>query len=139
MAGKFGTLATVVAAATAAVAFAGGPASAADTAYNTRSVYLNGVPKWSDADACVTKNISLTSGTYTWTQIFGSSRTPTREIYLASGSYSWTDCIRAFDGHYKQNSTLSRSGSASAVLNDDTQYHWIAGTYTFGSLLDPHF
>jgi len=139
MKAELGKLATVAAAATAAVALAGAPASAADTAYNTRSVFLDGVPLESDADACVSRTLALASGTYTWTQIFQSSRTPTRDIFLAAGTYTWTDCIRPHNGYYQQTSTLDKAGTAPASLNDATQYHWASGTYTFGSLLDPHF
>ncbi|WP_329114053.1 hypothetical protein [Streptomyces sp. NBC_01353] len=135
---KFGKLAAVAATATALVAIAGSPASAADTAYNTRNVYLDGAPVWSDPDACVSRSMTVASGWYTWTQIFEGTRNPSRDLYLAAGTYTWTDCIRAWDGYYEQKSSLSKPGSATAVLND-TNLHFSAGTYHFGSLLDPHF
>ncbi|WP_327280705.1 MULTISPECIES: hypothetical protein [unclassified Streptomyces] len=139
MSGMFGKVAAVAAVATAVVTLAGAPASAADTAYNTRSVWLDGIPRASDADACTTRSMTLASGNYTWTQIFGGSRTPSRDLYLAAGTYTWTDCIRPWNGYYQQTSSLSKPGLETAYLNDQTQYHWSAGTYTFGSLLDPHF
>ncbi|MFE3582238.1 hypothetical protein [Streptomyces vinaceus] len=116
MSGMFGKVAAVAAVATAAVALAGAPASAADTAYNTRSVWLDGVPRWSDADACTTRSMTL-----------------------AGGNYTWTDCIRPQDGYYLQTSSLSKPGLDTAYLNDPVQHHFSQGTYTFGSLLDPHF
>ncbi|WP_418960537.1 hypothetical protein [Streptomyces tritici] len=137
--GKLGKLAAVAAATTAVVTLAGSPASAASAAYNTRSVWLDGIPRASDADACVTRTIALASGTYTWTQIFGTSRTPTRTIYLAADTYTWRDCIRAYDGYYKQTSTLLKPGEGAAYLNDPNPLHLSAGTYNFGSMLDPHF
>ncbi|MFF4847550.1 hypothetical protein [Streptomyces sp. NPDC001194] len=139
MSGMFGKVAAVAAVATAAVALAGAPASAADTAYNTRSVWLDGVPRWSDADACTTRSMTLASGNYTWTQIWEGSRTPSRDLYLAAGTYTWTDCIRPQDGYYLQTSSLSKPGLDTAYLNDPVQHHFSQGTYTFGSLLDPHF
>ncbi|GAA2229994.1 hypothetical protein GCM10010104_23880 [Streptomyces indiaensis] len=51
MAGTIGKLATFAAAATAVVTFAESPAIAADTAYNARTVWLDGTPKATDADA----------------------------------------------------------------------------------------
>ncbi|MER7983826.1 hypothetical protein [Streptomyces sp. NPDC095817] len=129
----------LVALATAALALAASPASAAATAYNTRSVFLDGNPMLSDPDACTSRSISLTAGTYTWSQVIGSVHDPSRDIYLAAGTYTWTDCMRAWDGYYEQKSSLSKPGSAAAVLNDPRELHFTPGTRTFGSLLDPHF
>ncbi|MCX5612666.1 hypothetical protein OHB39_34715 [Streptomyces sp. NBC_00047] len=138
MSGMFGKVAAVAAAATAVVAMAGVPASAADTAYNTRSVWLDGQPSGANASACTTRSMYLASGTYTWTQIFGGSRTPTRDIYLATGTYTWRDCVVPHNGYYEQTSSLSKPGSETAYLIDPS-FGQLAGTYTFGSLLDPHF
>ncbi|MFD9035230.1 hypothetical protein ACFVZW_29445 [Streptomyces sp. NPDC059567] len=135
---KFGKLAAVAATATALVAIAGSPATAADTAYNTRNVYLDGIPLPSDDQACVSRSMTLASGWYTWTQIYDAARNPSRDLYLASGTYTWTDCIVAGNGDYDQTSSLSKPGSATAVLND-TNLPFTRGTHTFGSLLDPHF
>lgn len=139
MSGMFGKAAAVAAVATAVVALAGAPASAADTAYNTRSVWLDGNPTAGNENACTTRSLYLASGTYTWTQIFQGNRVPSRDIYLAAGTYTWKDCIVPYYRYYKQTSSLSKSGSATAYLNDPVEYHWPADTYTFGSLLDPHF
>ncbi|HEY9367192.1 hypothetical protein [Streptomyces sp.] len=139
MSGMFSKLAATAAAATAVVTLTGTPASAADTAYNTRSVWLDGEPSGANYSACTTRSMYLASGTYTWTQIFNGSRTPTRDIYLAAGTYTWKDCIVPYNGHYKQTSSLNQPGLQTAYLNDPTEYHWSADTYTFGSLLDPHF
>ncbi|MFF4104137.1 hypothetical protein [Streptomyces sp. NPDC001903] len=146
MSGTFGKVAAAAAVATAVVALAGAPASAADTAYNMRSVWLDGVPRWTDADACTTRSMTLASGNYTWTQIFGNIYTPSRDLYLAAGTYTWTDCIRPQDGdrpgeagYYLQTSSLSKPGLDTAYLNDPVKHRWSAGTYTFGSQLVPHF
>ncbi|MFG2821479.1 hypothetical protein ACGFX4_18870 [Kitasatospora sp. NPDC048365] len=138
MAGKISKLAAAAAAATALVTLAGSPASAADTAHNTRSVFLDGEPSGANVSACTTRSMYLASGTYTWTQIFGGTRTPTRDLYLATGTYTWRDCIVPHNGHYEQTSSLSKPGSETAYLIDPS-FLQPAGTYTFGSLLDPHF
>ena len=138
MAGKISKFAAAAAAATALVTLAGSPASAADTAYNTRSVWLNGEPEEGQEQACTTRSMYLASGTYTWTQIFGSVRTPTRDIYLAAGTYTWKDCIVPHNDSYEQTSSLSKPGSETAYLIDPN-FLQPAGTVTFGSLLDPHF
>ncbi|GHF52879.1 hypothetical protein [Streptomyces griseosporeus] len=135
---KFGKLAAVAAVATAAVSLASAPASAASTAYNTRTVWVDGIPRETDADACTTRTLYLSSGTYTWTQILNNSRYPSRDIYLAAGTYTWTDCIRPHDYSYQQTSTLDKAGSSPATLNDPS-FQLDAGDVTFGSLLDPHF
>ncbi|GAA0291153.1 hypothetical protein GCM10010302_32140 [Streptomyces polychromogenes] len=139
MAGKFGKIAAVAAAATAVMTLAGTPASAADTAYNTRSVWVDGRPTWDQDPACTTRSIYLASGTYTWTQILDQYRYPTRDLYLAAGTYTWTDCLSPRGGYYKQTSSLSKPGSATAYLNDPAELGLTQGTYTFGSLLTPHF
>ncbi|MEU6480318.1 hypothetical protein ABZ858_26225 [Streptomyces sp. NPDC047017] len=139
MIGSFGKAAAVAAAAAAVVTLAGGSAGAASTAYNTRTVHLDGIPVESDADACTTKTISLAAGTYTWTQILDNSRLPSRDITLAAGTYTWTDCLRPHNGYYQQTSSLAKPGSAPAALNDPNQLTFSANDYTFGSLLDPHF
>ncbi|MGC0332165.1 hypothetical protein RKD23_005155 [Streptomyces sp. SAI-170] len=139
MAGTFGKVAAAAAAAAAVVTLAGGQASAADAAYNTRSVYLDGAPVPSDPPACVSRSIYLAAGNYTWTQILNSSRTPSRDIYLAAGTYTWKDCISAGTGYYLQNSSLTKSGGGTAWLSDPNHLDLSAGTYTMGSLLDPHF
>ncbi|WP_367325712.1 hypothetical protein [Streptomyces sp. HUAS ZL42] len=138
MAGRIGKFATVAVMATAAVTLAGSPASAADTAYNTRSLYLTGSPSPSNADACTSKSIYLGTGDYTWTQIFDTIRTPTRDIYLTAGTYTWEDCLSPEAGYYAHKSTLAKSGSATAILGGSVTYTY-SGTHTFGSLLDPHF
>ncbi|HEY9370754.1 hypothetical protein [Streptomyces sp.] len=138
MSGMFGKVAAVAAAATAVVTLAGAPASAADTAYNTRSVWLDGKPVSGQEQACTTRSMYLASGTYTWTQILGASRTPTRDIYLAEGTYWWIDCIRPHGGYYEQYSILDKPDSEMAFLLDPS-FTQSEGTYTFGSLLDPHF
>ncbi|MFD3992931.1 hypothetical protein [Streptomyces sp. NPDC058583] len=138
MAGKFSRFAAAAAAATALMTLAGSPASAADTAYNTRSVWLDGEPSGANVSACTTRSMYLSSGTYTWTQILGGTRTPTRDLYLATGTYTWKDCIVPHNGYYEQTSSLSKPGSDTAYLSDPS-FGQPMGTYTFGSLLDPHF
>ncbi len=138
MSGMFGKVAAVAAAATAVVTLAGAPASAADTAFNTRSVWLDGEPSGANYNACTTRSMYLASGTYTWTQIFGSVQEPTRDLYLAAGTYTWKDCIVPHNGYYEQTSSLSKPGSATAYLTDP-YFLQPASTVTFGSMLDPHF
>ncbi|CAL9437143.1 hypothetical protein [Streptomyces sp. enrichment culture] len=132
-----GKFAAVAAAATAVVALSGNAATAADAAYNERSVWLNGNPQSSDAPACTSRTIYLASDTYKWiSYIDGIGGTASREIYLAAGTYTWEDCMAAATDSYVQTSRLSRYGSASAYLNAPKRY-LPAGTYTFGSLLSP--
>ncbi|WOX24976.1 hypothetical protein [Streptomyces solicathayae] len=138
MSGLFGKVAAVAAAATAVVTLAGAPASAAENAYNTRSVWLDGDPIETDAEACTSRSIYLASGWYTWTQIFGAARTPSRDLYLAAGTYTWTDCIKPHSGSYEQKSSLYQPGYQPAYLNDP-KFTATRATYTFGSELDPHF
>lgn len=89
----------------------GGSASAASTTYNTRNVYLDGIPVESDADACTARS--------PWPP----TRTPGPPHH----------------GYYQQTSGLAKPGSTPAALNDPNQLPFPAGQYTFGSLLDPHF
>ncbi|MEU8527639.1 hypothetical protein AB0C77_18910 [Streptomyces sp. NPDC048629] len=104
----------------------------------TRSVWLDGDPIETDAEACTSRSIYLASGWYTWTQIFGAARTPSRDLYLAAGTYTWTDCIKPHSGSYEQKSSLYRPGYQPAYLNDP-KFTATRATYTFGSELDPHF
>ncbi|MFE2262999.1 hypothetical protein [Streptomyces griseosporeus] len=135
---KFGKLAAVAAVATAAVSLVSAPASAADTAYNTRTLWVGGYPRETDADACTTRTLYLNSGTYTWKQIRDLARYPGRDIYLAAGTYTWTDCLHPHDNYYQQTSTLDKAGSSPASLTGPA-FTTLSGDMTFGSLLDPHF
>ncbi|MFF4450827.1 hypothetical protein [Streptomyces sp. NPDC001502] len=135
MAGKIGKFVAAAAAAAALVTFAGSPASAGSMAYNTRSVWLNGNPKYTDQNACVNRTIWLKTSDYTWKMFMDGGYT-TREIYLEAGDYYWVDCIVPFNGRYAQYSRLSKVGSEPAHINSDG-FRQPAGTYTFGSTLLP--
>lgn len=139
MPGKLGKFAAVAAAATAVVTLAGTPASAADIALNTRSVWVDGTPTRGQDEACTTRSMYLASGNYTWTQILDGYRRPTRDLYLAMGTYTWKDSLSPGDGHYKQYSLLYKPGSETAYLIDPSEFGPDRGTPTIGSLLNPHF
>ncbi|MCX4721903.1 hypothetical protein [Streptomyces virginiae] len=136
MAGKIGKFVAAAAAAAALVTLAGSPASAGSTAYNQRSVWLNGHPSVNDDQACVTRTIWLKSTDYTWKMYLdGGHRT--REVYLEAGTYYWADCIVSLDGAYHQYSRLSKDdGSEPAYINFDRGPH-PKGTFIFGSSLLP--
>ncbi|MFE7095803.1 hypothetical protein [Streptomyces erythrochromogenes] len=135
---KLAKIAATAASATALLALAGAPAEAATTAYNTRSVTLTAHPTEAMPKACVTRDIYLATGDYKWSQILGGARVPNRDIYIAAGWYTWSDCITPRNGHYKQQSWLSKPGSATATLADTNELY-LSGTYTFGSELAPKF
>ncbi|MFD6227933.1 hypothetical protein ACFWFZ_13780 [Streptomyces sp. NPDC060232] len=136
--GKLSTFAAAAASATALVALAGAPASAADTAYNTREVTLTATPNASMPSACVSRDIYLATGNYKWSQVLNNARIPNRDIFIAAGWYTWSDCMIPYNGYYNQHSWLSKPGSPMATLADTNQLH-LSGTYTFGSELDPSF
>ncbi|MEU6170276.1 hypothetical protein [Streptomyces tanashiensis] len=139
MLGTLGKVASAAIMAAAVVTVAGAPASAGATAYNQRTVWLNGLPMAGEAPACTSKSIYLASGTYTWTQRWEGYEYASRDIYLAAGTYTWKDCLVPRDGEYGQQSSLARLGLPTAYLNEMYPQGEIRGTFLFGSLLDPHF
>lgn len=113
------------------------PASAAATAYNTRTSKLAGSPDFTMQNSCTSRTIYLAEGSYVYSQKIGASSGPARTLKLLPGDYEWWDCMMPNDGFYNQQSTLSFGGYPDVVLNSTR--HLTTGTYTFGSFLQPNF
>ncbi|WP_432957850.1 hypothetical protein [Micromonospora haikouensis] len=128
-----------------AVIGAPSPASAAATAYNTKSSTLAGNPSDGMATICLTKDIALASGTYKWGYVmYGTNYdSESRNISLAAGTYKWTQCIDPKDGFY------NLSGKLQVIVDTDPlppAYlpEWAVDigsntTMTWGGYLDPAF
>ncbi|WP_431679073.1 hypothetical protein [Kitasatospora sp. KL5] len=132
------SVAVAAAAAAAGVLALSGTAEAAATASNTRTQYLAANPGSYMATSCTTRDIYLASGTYTWSWV--PTETNARDIYLGAATYTWKDCLVPKDGYYVQTSTLQAQGTnwAPATVSHNLAIY-TTGTWTWGSLLDPHF
>ncbi|EFF88784.1 hypothetical protein SSTG_05791 [Streptomyces sp. e14] len=127
-----------IAAAAATIMLAAVPASAASTAYNTRTSYLTASPAVGMATSCTARSIALSSGSYDWRLQIGGNVSTARSIYLAAGTYSWKTCLQPQDGYYYMYDTVDKAGSESAAINTSFVLGQ-SGTYTWGAQLDPKF
>ncbi|MFJ7045152.1 hypothetical protein ACIQVC_17320 [Streptomyces sp. NPDC101112] len=132
------TVITGVTAVAATLTVAAAPASAADTAYNTRTSYLTAAPTAAMDTSCTTRSIGLASGTYNWHLNIGGNVSSPRSTYLAAGTYTWTTCLDPQNGYYDMYSTLDKAGSGPAAIASSFRLS-PSGTYTWGSAVDPKF
>ncbi|MEU3488692.1 hypothetical protein [Streptomyces massasporeus] len=128
----------VAAVAAAIVPLAAAPASAASTAYNTRTSDLTASPNAGMDTSCATRSITLASGNYNWDVRIGGDVAAPRPIYLSAGTYTWKVCLQPQNGYYFQYTTLDKAGSEPAA---SSRFVGVpsSGTYTWGSSLDPKF
>lgn len=140
----------------AAVAMAGGlalagtsVASAAATAYNSETLWLEANPSDSMPTSCVQRRIDLAAGTYWWDQFvddpgdFGTYVHIVRpDIVLGAGWYTWTDCLDPKNGHYIATTRLDPDNPSWAPVTDSFDWTGVPfhdGYTTWGSRLDPYF
>jgi len=142
--GGVALLAGVLLAAALALA-APAPASAAGQAVNGKSILVR-FPSQANDGSCVSRNIELGFGTYTWRlgHRFGTLPTQwpivhTTEI-LPWDDYVWTDCIVHWGTGYKHSSYLSWDDTYTIAAPEYVFYHAATrGVSTwFGSTLERH-
>ncbi|GIF96944.1 hypothetical protein Cci01nite_20380 [Catellatospora citrea] len=114
-------------------------------------MFLTADPDDSMQTACVSRNIILADGRYTWGTIFASGYYPWFDIVLnashpaTSAEYVWTHCFDPQsdngdgDPGYREYGSLDPVGSGSTIsYHEDWDLPW-SGTFKWGSYLDPHF
>lgn len=118
-----------------------GTATAADTAYNTKTQYLTGTPNSGMAGSCVSRSVYLAAGYYDWGHRMGTGSSVGRaNLYLGADWYTWADCLDPGDGIYGHGTTLKAvNHSWPRVEISRTWRLSSSGTYTWGSFLDPRF
>ena len=110
------------------------------TAYNTKTIWMQGGALLSLPTSCVSKEIYLAEGDYEWSQTRGGQVSASRYTHLQAGTYGWKDCLFPDNGYYNQLSYLTAPGGGNAVTPISTDWDPVYdGTYTWGSYLDPSF
>ncbi|MFF7533259.1 hypothetical protein ACFZB2_29760 [Streptomyces bobili] len=72
-------------------------ANAASPAYNTTIIYLTANPTPANV-SCVSRDIYLAAGNYSWHQLHNDLGADGKNIWLAAGRYHMEDCLLRFSG-----------------------------------------
>jgi hypothetical protein len=120
-----------------------GTAMAAETAYNTKTQYLEVLD---GGTSCRDRRIFLAAGHYDWGQLMTRAQggTERSNLELGEGWYSWRDCLEGTSQHppytYSHETWLDpENPDWQAIKITGKWFLRFDGDYTWGSYLDPRF
>ncbi|MFJ4645866.1 hypothetical protein ACIP6Q_20300 [Streptomyces bobili] len=118
-------------------------ANAASPAYNTTIIYLTANPTPANV-SCVSRDIYLAAGNYSWHQLHNDLGADGKNIWLAAGRYHMEDCLNGvaheWGGYYRHTSRLvPPAGVGPAATLESTWSLPYEAHYTYGTFLDPWF
>ncbi|MEU8026005.1 hypothetical protein ABUL04_20180 [Micromonospora harpali] len=130
-------LLAVAVTASAALMVPASPAQAAPTAYLDKTQWLVANPNSSMAKSCQSRSITLFEGSYGWGFVRGTEEIWLRNITLTSGTYTWEACLEPHNGIYYFTTVLD----GPSVPADTDLWTTVSadGNWNWGSYLDPHF